>query len=324
MAETDYIAMWYHARKPYGISDTIYWGWYDPDQKSIDWQTWQHADADGMAGFAKILRKEGYPCYPLPVCNEAKVPGWREIAKAKKEFPTEEAEKTVRWKKTYQYTDNDTFTPEIRCFSEEETNKLKQYCKSQKVSLGSLVYAVLSNAIAERLVEGDDPFYWFFPVNVRGATGIQTESFNQVSGVYMLTKPKSTPQEWQAQLRQRLKAKQHWGNWKLANIGKYVGLTGVKLIYRMTSGKQFFMGNCSHLGVWPLPGQDNPPKKDNLRLVAVAPGTANYPTSCTMVEWYGQLTLAFKIHPYICPDQALAAEIADAWQSNLLEYTRSL
>ena len=62
MAEKDYIAMWYHARKPYGINDTIYWGWYDPDTNSIDWQTWQHADADGMAGFANILRPMGYPC----------------------------------------------------------------------------------------------------------------------------------------------------------------------------------------------------------------------------------------------------------------------
>jgi len=87
MAEKDYIAMWYHARKPYGIKDTIYWGWYDPDNRSIDWKTWQHADADGMAGFANILRPMGYPCSPLPVCNETKVPSWREIIKAKKRVP---------------------------------------------------------------------------------------------------------------------------------------------------------------------------------------------------------------------------------------------
>ncbi|HCG77826.1 MAG TPA: hypothetical protein DE015_01265 [Oceanospirillales bacterium] len=318
MAEKDYIAMWYHARKPYGITDTIYWGWYDPETNSTDWKTWQHADADGMAGFANILRPMGYPCYPLPVCNETKVPGWREICKAKREFQTEEGRKVVNWKKTYENSQHDALSPEISCFSEEETTKLNQWCKEHKVSPGSLIYAELSNIVAERMIEGDDPFYWFYPVNVRGATGIQTESFNQVSGVYMLTDPVSTPESWQSQMRQRFKAKQHWANWKLANIGKYVGYAGVKLIYRLTSGKQFYMGNCSNMGSWPFPGQDNPPKQNNLRLIAVAPGTANYPISATMTEWYGQLTLTLKMHPHICPDQQTVRDISDAWRDALL------
>lgn len=272
-----------------------------------------------MAGFANILRPMGYPCYPLPVCNETKVPGWREICKAKREFQTEEGRKVVNWKKTYENSQHDALSPEISCFSEEETTKLNQWCKEHKVSPGSLIYAELSNIVAERMIEGDDPFYWFYPVNVRGATGIQTESFNQVSGFYMLTKPTSSPQEWQSQMRQRFKGKQHWANWKLANIGKWVGMTGVKLIYRMTSGKQFYMGSCSNMGSRPLPGQDNPPKPDNRRLVAVAPGTANYPISATTTEWYGQLTLTLKMHPHICPDQQTIREIADAWRDALLK-----
>ena len=319
MAEKDYVAMWFHARKPYGIDDTILWGWFDPDQQSITWDSWQHADADGMSGFAKILRPMGYPSHPLPVCNETRVPGWREIIKAGKAFPVEEGDKTVNWKHTYARTGQDGFSPEVACLSEEETTRLNQWCKERKVSPGSLIYSELSNIIAGRLVEGDKPFYWFYPVNVRGATGIKTETFNQASGFYMLTKPSSTAQEWQAQMKQRFKAKQHWANWKLANIGKVVGYTGVKLIYRMTSGKQFYMGSCSNLGSWPLPGQDNPPKQNNLRLAAVAPGTANYPISATMVEWYGQLTFTLKMHPYICPDQQTVRDIADAWRDALLK-----
>ena len=85
MAEKDYLAMWFNVRRKYGIQDTIYWGWYDPKAQEIDWKTWRHADADGMAGFANILRKDGFPCDPLPVCNETSVPGWREINKAQRE-----------------------------------------------------------------------------------------------------------------------------------------------------------------------------------------------------------------------------------------------
>ncbi len=324
MAEKDYIAMWFNVRKPYGISDTVYWGWYDPATKDIDWKTWQHADADGMIGFTNILRPMGYPCYPLPVCNETSVPSWREIRKAQKEFGQPPAANQVKWKQTYPcvYSPNDTFMPEVRSFSEEDTQKLKAWCKENKVSFGNLVYATMSKVVSARMIEGDEPFSWFFPVNVRGATGIKTESFNQASGIYIEVNKNSELQDWQAQMRLRLKSKEQWKNWKLANIGKYVGERGVALIYKLTSGKQFYAGNCSNLGEWPLPGQDNPPRPDQRVLAAVAPGTANYPISGTTLEWYGQLTLTFKMHPYVCDSQELIAELADAWYEALMGYIR--
>jgi hypothetical protein len=83
--------------------------------------------------------------------------------------------------------------------------------------------------------------------------------------------------------------------------------------------KQFYMGNCSNLGVWPLPHENNPPKPNDGRLLAgAAPGTANYPVSSSMIEWYGEIALTLKLHPYICPNQSLVRELADAWLEEVL------
>lgn len=316
MAEKDYIAMWFEARRPFGIPDDIYWGWYDTRDDSIDWQTWRHADADGMAGFANILRPMGFPCDPLPVCNETSVPGWREIIKAQKENPVEEAPKVVNWKVTYH--SGDDLKPEPRVLSKPQTAQIYEVCKQRRVSPGNLIFSALSRVIARELVEGDKPFYWFFPVNVRGATGIKTESFNQASGVYILVSKDSTAEDWQTQMRTRLKSKEHWKSWKLANIGKYVGMPGVKLIYKFTSGKQFFAGSCSNLGSWPLVDERNAKPDPHKQLVAVAPGSANYPVSSSMIEWNNRIALTLKLNPYICKSQAQLEGLSDMWLEELL------
>lgn len=319
MAEKDYLAVWFNARRRYGIDDTIYWGWFDPQTKHTDWQSWRHADGDGLYGLANALRQQGYPSTPLPNCSESSIPSWREITKARKAHPVDESEKAVNWKQTYPYDAGQQFEPEVCSLNKAQTDALKVYASEHKVSTGNVLFAALSRVVARKLISGDAPFYWFFPVNVRGATGIKTESFNQVSGVAIRANPSSTANDWQTQMRQRFKAKEHWMMWKLANLSKYFGEPGVAWFYKRSSMKQFYMGNCSNLGIWPLPHESNPPKPTDGRLLAgEAPGTANYPVSSSMIEWYGEIALTLKLHPYICPNQSLIRELADAWLVEVL------
>ncbi|MEK9713454.1 MAG: hypothetical protein VW258_12900 [Thalassolituus sp.] len=325
MAEKDYIAMWFNARRRYGISDTIYWGWFYPETRSIEWKSWRHADADGLAGLAIEMRKLGYPSTPLPVCNEKAVPTWKEIKAAHKEYPTDESPKTIRWKQKYDHPVNTLFKPEVAALTKEQSDKVKAYCKEIRVSHGNMLFAALSRVISQELIEGNEPFYWFFPVNVRGATGIQTESFNQVSGVNMRVTPDSTAADWQTQMRQRMKAKEHWSMWKQACLSKYLGDWGTALAYKLTSGKQFYAGNCSNLGSWPLPHANNPADPgDGRLLVGAAPGTANYPVSSSMIEWYGAIGLTLKMHPSICKDQDMVLRLSDMWKDEVLRESGQL
>lgn len=319
MAEKDYLAVWFNARRRFGIDDTIYWGWFDPGTRHIDWHSWRHADADGLAGLAREMRKLGYPSTPLPVCGETEIPGWRDILKARKEYPTEESAKVVHWKETHAGPSRQTLMPEVSTLSRSESDTLKACAAARRVSPGNLIFAALSRVVARRLITGNDPFYWFFPVNVRGATGLETETFNQVSGVAMRVTPDSTAEDWQQQMRQRFKAKEHWMTWKLVKLSGALGEAVVAWYYRRTSSKLFFAGNCSNLGSWPLPHTDNPPPPSDGKLLAgAAPGTANYPVSSSMIEWYGAIALTLKLHPYICNDQALVRTLVDEWRDELI------
>lgn len=319
MAEKDYIAMWFNARRRYGVSDTVYWGWFYPETRAIDWKSWRHADADGLAGLAIEMRKLGYPSTPLPVCNETEVPSWKDIKAARQAYPSEESPKTIHWKQTYEHPAGTEFKPEVAALSKAQSDAIKAYCKERRVSHGNMIFAALSRVVYRELIDGTDPFYWFFPVNVRGAAGIQTENFNQVSGVNMRVTPDSTATDWQAQMRQRMKAKEHWSMWKQACLSKYLGEWGTALAYKLTSGKQFYAGNCSNLGSWPLPHAENPGDPgDGRLLVGASPGTANYPISSSMIEWYGAIGLTLKLHPSICKDQAMVLALSEQWKTEVL------
>ena len=176
MAEKDYIAQLFRVRRErYDISDDIYWGWFNPDNGSIAWEICRHADADGMGTFANILRPLGFPCAPLPVCNETEVPNWLEIIKAGKKYPRPAAPKKINWKNTYAYAPNRLHIPEVAYLTQIETNALKAKAVAEKLSKGNIAFSALSRVIAQHLIEGGNPFYWFLGVNIRGATTIKNE-----------------------------------------------------------------------------------------------------------------------------------------------------
>jgi len=319
MAEQDYIAQLFHVRRErYGISDDICWGWFDPETQNIEWNTWRHADADGIGGLAKILRPLGFPCSPLPQSNETYEPSWREIIKAGKQYPLPKAPKKVHWKRTYDFQHDQLHLPEVVCFNEEDTARIVAQASVMGASAGNFVFAALSRVVAEQLIADDAPFHWFIPVNVRGACGINNEFFNQASGINLMVTGASQASDWQAQTRRALNAKRHWATWKLVRIGRYIGSTGLSWVYRLSSRSTHFAGSCSNLGRWPLTDVNNPPLPDRRVLVAVGPGTANYPINSSVIEWDGRLTITLKIHPYICPDQATIRSMVNAWRDTII------
>ncbi|MFP6845949.1 MAG: hypothetical protein VB958_12150 [Thalassolituus sp.] len=319
MTEKDYIAQLFRVRRErFGISDDIYWGWFNPDDGSVEWKTWRHADADGMGGFANILRPLGFPCDPLPICNENKVPSWLEIFRASKENPRPAALKQINWKQTYAYSPDNMRMPEVAFLTREETIALKEKGKNQKLNYSNLAFSALNRVVAKKLVNGEDPYYWFIGVNIRGATNIRNEQFNQVSGINLPIYPDSDAAHWQQQMRLALKSKSHWATWKLANIGKYIGDGGLALVYRLSTNSSHFAGSCSVMGDWPLPDERNPEINNNRLLCAAGPGTANYPINSSLVGWNGATTLTLKLHPYICEDQTLIKILVNAWRDEIL------
>lgn len=319
MIEKDFIAQLFNVRRErYGISDDVYWGWFDPKTKEITWKTWRHAETDGLGGIANILRPLGFPCSPLPVNNDPQLPSWFEIIRASRKFSLPKSPKVVNWKQTYSYDPSQLHLPEVVYLSREQTNNIKKKAAITGVSAGNLIFSTLSRIIAQRLIEGDTPFYWFIPVNVRGACGIRNEQFNQASGVNIMVHPDSQAPYWQEQMKLALNSKSHWATWRLANMGKYVGDHGLSLLYKVTSRSTHFAGSCSNMGEWPLSDERNAEVNDHKVLSVIGPGTANYPINASLLGWNGAYALTLKLHPYICPNQSNIRELADAWHSALI------
>lgn len=324
MDEKDYIAQLFHVRRErFGISDDIKWGWLDPKTNHLTWKSWRHADTDGVGGFANILRPLGFPCEPLPKSSEHRVPSWLNIISASRKNPRPTAPKKMHWKHTYTFHPEKLHTPEVAYLTHEETNALKAKAATENLTTGSIVFSALNRVIAQRLVKSNTPIHWFMGVNVRGATKIKNEQFNQASGINLLTYSNSDPIYWQQQVRLALKAKNHWAIWKLANIGKYIGDTGLSWVYHASSKNSFFAGSCSNMGEWPLPDERNPTITDNRLLCAVGPGTPNYPINSSLIIWNGSATLTLKLHPFICQDQSLIRELTDAWREEVKLYLQS-
>ncbi|MDF1782323.1 MAG: hypothetical protein P1U67_13610 [Alcanivoracaceae bacterium] len=319
MAKKDFIAQLFRVRRErYGISDDIFWGWYNPEDGHVDWKTWPHADADGIGGFAKILRRLGFPCTTLPVCNETYEPSWLEIICAGRAYPRASAPKRVHWKQTYPFTVKDRRLPEVSFLTQEQTAALKNKAAKSGVSVGDVVFSTLSRVIAQHLISSEEPFYWFLGVNVRGAARVADESFNQASGISLLTYPDSNAAHWREQIRLGLKSKRHWVMWKLAHIGKYIGDNGLSLMYRLSNKNTFYAGSCANMGDWPLDDKQNPNITDNRLLCAVGPGTKNYPVNASLIGWNGMAVLVLKLHPFICENQAQIRTLVDAWRDELL------
>ena len=325
-ASKDYISMWFDVRKELGISDSMSIGPMNKDNGHTQWHTFSHSEMDGIGGVATILRKQGYPCEQLPISGEKNEPSsWQlyklsKIDKKKKQVhQVKTPPKKIRWKKTYPCSNNNSAEIANAFFDKESTLQLKRNAKKNRVAFSTFLMWALNKAIADNLLEGTQNYYWFYPVNLRGAITRDSDTSNYSSGINICLNNHITPKALQQEIKDRIKLKEHWSTWKLAHIGKIVGKPGIRYIYNSISKKNFYAGSFSYLGPWPLKTDSNPQENENEVWVSCGIGTKNYPVSTGIMEWHGQLTLGLKLHPWICQNIALTEKCLSDWKHNLLE-----
>ncbi|ARU57418.1 hypothetical protein OLMES_3380 [Oleiphilus messinensis] len=322
---TDYIAMWFAARKEFGINDDMRVGPMDTTTREISWSTFPHSEMDGLGGLATILRSHGYPCEDLPVSSEKKPPSLIELLRLMWQAPKHSASKTIQWRQTY--PDYATANPEnsndapiaTGYFSEDETNLIKRMAKKHRVALNVYLFWALNKAIAENLLAGQQEYFWFYPINLRGPLQLANDTMNYSSGINIQLNNTISPVEIQQRIKIQLKAKSYWLLWWQAHIGKIIGYRGVRWLYRYISERQFYAGSFSFLGNWPLKSPKNPPIDENQIWVTCGIGTKNYPVSNGILIWHNRLSLGLKLHPYICQDQSITDHCLQEWKRNLLK-----
>lgn len=326
--KTDYIAMWFQARKELGIGDRMNVGLLSKADEQINWFEFAHSQMDGLGGLTSILREHGYPCADLPKAADKAAPStWEQIkmlfAGTKSPVP-----KTILWKTTYpdyaasrlatQQYSNDA--PIINgYFSQEQTKLIKKRARQHKVALNIYLFWALNRAVAEQLLDSQQQYYWLYPVNLRGALGDKEETGNCSSGINVLLNNTISAREIQLQVKQQIKLKTHWQLWWQAHIGKVIGMGGVRKLYQFVSERQFYAGSFSFLGNWPLADENNPPANDDDIWVCCGIGTKNYPVSTGILLWHNQLSLGLKLHPYIAKDSVITTSTMESWKQHLLQ-----
>ncbi|QUM76956.1 efflux RND transporter periplasmic adaptor subunit [Moritella sp. 24] len=337
----DYIAMWFQARKEFGIGDRMNVGLLKKTTDDINWFEFAHSQMDGLGGLTTILREHDYPCENLPKTADKSAPShWQQIkmlfAGQKSTVP-----KQIRWKTTYpdyaatnrvsalqgsssqsqsdttQYSND---APIVNAyFSQSETLEIKKLARKHKVALNIYLFWALNRAVADQLLASQQEYYWLYPVNLRGALPNMPETGNCSSGINVQLNNTIAARDIQLQVKQQIKAKSHWQLWWQAHIGKLIGEGGVRQIYQYVSERQFYAGSFSFLGSWPLKDDNNPPINQDELWVCCGIGTKNYPVSTGILLWHEQLSLGLKLHPYIAQDIGVTQATMQSWKQHLLQ-----
>ncbi|KXO09193.1 Membrane fusion protein of RND family multidrug efflux pump [Moritella sp. JT01] len=324
----DYIAMWFQARKAFGIGDRMNVGLLKKTTDEINWFEFSHSEMDGLGGLTTILREHDYPCENLPKTADKFAPShWQQIkmlfAGGKSKAP-----KMIRWKTTYpdyaatnladtQYSND---APIVNAyFTQSETIEIKKRARKHRVALNIYLFWALNRAISEQLLASQQDYYWLYPINLRGALPNIPETGNCSSGIHVLLNNTIAARDIQRQVKQQIKAKSHWQLWWQAHIGKIVGENGVRRIYQYVSERQFYAGSFSFLGSWPLKGDNNPPVNQDDMWVCCGIGTKNYPVSTGILLWHEQLSLGLKLHPYVADDIQTTQATMQCWKQHLLQ-----
>ncbi len=310
---TDYIAQWYEVREEMGIPDTIHLFFHNLSNQQQEWQQHRHRDMDGIGMIANTLEGMGYQFPLLPTCRDKCEPELLSVWKQQRQLPRDKAPKQVQWKYFRHQRDVVSSEPVVDIIEPALLEHLKDCASMRQVSLASLLLACLNRAAFELLLKPDSTAYWFYPVNVRDQHQGSNDRGNRSSGFYLPVNHDSSAESIHQQVRQRLRSQQHWWLWKQAHIGRLVGKTGVRWIYKTLSRKQHYLGSFSFLGDWSMP------QHPQLVLGVCGAGTENYPIATGITECNQHLSLALKFHPSICRDEQTSARCLQRWVAILKE-----
>ena len=92
----------------------------------------------------------------------------------------------------------------------------------------------------------------------------------------------------------------------MLNIGRLIGVGGMRFFSIRTERKSQWMGTFSNVGSWPPVGSAPGILDPDIVYIVAPPGTPNFPISVGLITWNGRLSITLKVHPSISdkPDQA--------------------
>lgn len=306
VAGTDYVGMWYEARRRNGVDDTMWFGFYENGDVMPVWKRRSHRFGDGIGGLVGLLRERGHDSGPLPSSRSMVKPGWREVWRTRR--PVDMPPVAIQWHQLDpSQRHSQAHVPVSLVLSPDQTSQVEGAAKVAGVS--STVWLLWTADRASRTILADtgSVMSWVFPVNLRGAVQCDDPLMNHCSGLMVRLAGSTAPAALKQQISERFARNEHWRQWFSLTLGRYVGQTGINLLYRLVqapAGRH--TGSYSNLGEWNVPFLD--------ALTCSAPGSPAYPVAVSTVLCNGRRSLACRLHPVIGGSSERAIEFLTLWR----------
>lgn len=299
----DWAAKWFEVRAELGQSDLATMMYQDEDQSLIR-AHFHHREADGFGKISSLLQNENIQLAP-PTRKLKKPSRWLSLYLLFKGIMLHPTPKVNPWRQ-FDPSKASGAPDEVAFWflTEKENQQLKKNSEVKHLNLSFYILSEIDFVLKRSLFSNPHlESTWLCPVDVRGGFENPKLGHNYVSFVPVMLPGLNSVERIQnsfEKYRLDLKSGLYWAFWELAQIGKWIGVSGMRLLARMnTTNKLFWMGSYSDLGVWNQPELQSSLASTRSWVIA-PPGSPAYPVGVTTLEWCGKRSITIKIHPAIC------------------------
>jgi hypothetical protein len=283
-----------------------------------------HGGYDGITGLLHLLREKGqlHPDFLPRLPARTKPPLWVQLREALKivvKGPVKARKWTTRnpdWEAGVSSTETVAFSWHV--LSAQATAAAIAQARSLGVSLNSLLFKTLCDAIEPHLDSSLLPSVWLMPVSIHAEISVDTAPENRSSYVDVYIPRAAAAQDIEREVRRLERNQAFWGVWLLLNLGRWLGEWVVKLMVKTNPKTQQKTGVFSNLGNWTGPSQA---ATGDSAWFFMPPMMAFQPFVASALTWNGRLTLGVRLHPVLSADKAFSQNIVDDWNSSLQRLT---
>jgi hypothetical protein len=245
-------SQWFKATEALGDFMGIRYGRIPRGSGEPDWFHVPHVECDGVGGFARLLRQQGATIHHLPSgknpCHGIIGPLWKLWRNSRQAPPCAQRGDWLRGQEPQSGAPADLAW---HLFSEQETRRLLDACRSQQVTVNSLLLRQLDASVRPELGLNEARLPWMVPINLRGLEKSADDTANHVSCVDVLIAPDDSVNEVHQQILTRLAEGEHRANFLLMELGKF--LSHERKVRYLAHNRAKPAGNIgvfSNLGSW--------------------------------------------------------------------------
>jgi hypothetical protein len=322
MPHRDPIKPWYDAIGQTGDYVMIRFGRIKPGSEEVEWMSLPHCEFDGIGGFGHFLRGKGVELDELPTNRHLQKSSWwpffRSLPKQVgprhqlkwKDFPRDDLpakgelpDPVLAW----------------HVFSEEDTAALRTAARGYGVTLNSFLLKQLDTVVRADLVEQKAMIPWMVPVNLRGQVKREDDTENHSSYLSIRVSSDETEEEVHGEIYRKLKAGEHWANWKGYSATRFIpAFVKRAMIRRGRAMAEWNLGLFTNLGVWDPGCEIN--HEDIVGSWMVAATVLRCQTlGAGLMTFQGRLSLTLQAHPELTTSKA----VLDGWLGDWLEMIRT-